>query len=142
MNSLTSEQLATLANETRRQNTALQAEGLKGQLQALSTAAQVIGSLSQDAGMLLATANQQLAALSIGAGPGITSDFGPKADHLAAFLKDAVGKGILTDTSLIESLESLAQGRYTAPAASNEATAPLFPPEDTEAPAASPEQGA
>lgn len=67
---------SALANEVRRQAAALRVESIRGQMAALGNAAQVIGSLSQDAGKQYAAANQELAALQIGAGPGLTSEFG------------------------------------------------------------------
>ncbi len=65
-----------LAQEVRRQQAALRVESIKGQMTALGNAAQVIGSLSQDAGRQYVSAHQELAALQIGAGPGLTSEFG------------------------------------------------------------------
>lgn len=68
---------SALANEVRRQSAALQVHGLRGQMQALASAAQVISSLSQDAAKSYAAANQEMAALQLGAGPGLTGEFGP-----------------------------------------------------------------
>lgn len=65
-----------LANEVRRQAASLKVESIKGQMQALGNAAQVLSSLSQDAAKQYAVANQELAALQTGAGPGLTADFG------------------------------------------------------------------
>jgi len=67
---------SALANEVRRQAAALHVHGLRGQMQALSSAAQVISSLSQDVAKSYAAANQEMTALQLGAGPGLTGEFG------------------------------------------------------------------
>jgi hypothetical protein len=73
---LTPDTQTALANEVRRQSAQQAVASIQGQMAALGNAAQVISSLSQDAAKQYAVANQTLAALQVGVGPGITADFG------------------------------------------------------------------
>lgn len=68
-----------LANEARRTELRLKIYGLKGQMQASSVAMEKINSINNDALISYNNANLELAALEIGMGPGITSDFGSKS---------------------------------------------------------------
>ena len=73
---LTIDQQIALANMSRLQAAQLQAVNLQGYLSAISDLSKVLGSMSQDTSQQLATANTNVSNLQVGAGPGLTNDFG------------------------------------------------------------------
>lgn len=68
-----------LANEARRQELRQKIAGLVGSMNATASAVQRLNSVNSDSQISLSAAQDELAALEAGAGPGITADFGPKS---------------------------------------------------------------
>lgn len=129
---LTPDQMTVLANEAQRQAAALALAGVQGQMAALASAAQVIGSLSSDAAKQFATANAALQALQVGNGPGITSDFGPYSsiDQLLRTERFA-GKSACIDFVKANpacTLDQAVQAWTTAAMAATGLPAPVVPP--------------
>jgi hypothetical protein len=68
-----------LANEARRQELRQKIAGLQGSMNATASLVQRLNSVNSDAQISLGAAQDELAALEAGAGPGITADYGPKS---------------------------------------------------------------
>jgi len=68
-----------LANEARRQALKLKAAMLNGKMGATAQAVSRLSVLNSDAERELTAINAELAALELGAGPGVTADFGEKS---------------------------------------------------------------
>ena len=104
-----------LANEARRNEARQKVAAIQGEVTTGANLATIISSSVGDAQRRLDTAKAALTALESGAGPGLTDDFGYKADHLAAFIAEAQSAGLVTDSTLAANLHSLAAGTYEAP---------------------------
>jgi len=107
-----------LANEARRTELKQKVAKMQGLVEAQANLATLLSSNCGDSQRRLQSAQNELTALEGGAGPGITDDFGYKADILAAFIAAAQAAGLVTDSTLIANLQSLAAGTYAAPTAS------------------------
>lgn len=88
--------MAILANEARRRELQQKVARLQGTLEHGATLATMISASNGDTQRMLTQAQGELAALESGAGPGITDDFGYKADILAAFITQAEQAGTVT----------------------------------------------
>jgi hypothetical protein len=86
-----------LANEARRNELRCKVNRIQGEVTTGANLASTISSSVGDASRRLDQAKAELAALESGAGPGLTDDFGYKADHLVAFIEAAVAAGLITD---------------------------------------------
>jgi hypothetical protein len=86
-----------LANEARRNELRCRVNQIQGEVTTGANLATIISSTVGDAQRRLDAAKASLAALESGAGPGLTDDFGYKADHLSAFIDSAVAAGLITD---------------------------------------------
>ena len=96
-----------LANEARRQELRGRVARLQGEATSQASLATIISTTSSDTQRLLATATAELSALEAGAGPGVSDDFGAKADHLAAFITAAVAAGLVADEAAARELAGL-----------------------------------
>lgn len=105
-----------VANEARKLGLKISIAQLQGSLSNAAAVSQALSSTAQDANRALQGKQAELAALESGAGPGVTDDFGYKADILAAFLLAAQSAGLITGADLIANLQALAAGTYTPPA--------------------------
>lgn len=85
-----------LANEARKTQLRTAIAELTGRLNSTASAIGILSSQSTDAQRALQTKAAELAALEAGAGPGITDDFGFRADILAAFITQAQEDGAIT----------------------------------------------
>jgi hypothetical protein len=98
---------------------------------ALGSAAQVISSLSQDTSRQYTTAAQELSALQIGVGPGITSDYGIKS----ILTQRAEAERLVGISGLIDAIKdtptldpAAAQAAWVASVAATITTTPLEDP--------------
>lgn len=96
-----------LANEARRNELRCKVAALQEAVSTSANLATIISSAVGDAQRRLDAAKASLAALESGAGPGITDDFGYRADHLAAFIDALAGAGLLTDATAARTLAGL-----------------------------------
>lgn len=96
-----------LANEARRIELKQKVAKLQGLAEAQSQFATLASTSCGDSGRRLQAALNELTALEAGAGPGLTDDFGLKADHLAAFLAQLEGAGLLTDPAAARTIAGL-----------------------------------
>lgn len=68
-----------LANEARRQELKQKVARLTGSINATASIVQRLNSVNSDDRIALDSARDELAALEVGAGPGVTADYGPKS---------------------------------------------------------------
>ncbi len=96
-----------LANEARRNELRCKVNQIQGEVTTGANLATIISSTVGDAQRRLDAAKASLAALESGAGPGLTDDFGYKADHLAAFIDAATASGLITDAAAARKLAGI-----------------------------------
>lgn len=68
-----------LANEARKQELRIKLARLRGSMDATSSVMSRLSSLNNDAALQVSEAQEQLSAIELGAGPGITDSFGSKS---------------------------------------------------------------
>jgi TolA-binding protein len=76
---MTTDIQTVFANEARRQELRQKIAGLQGSINATASAVQKLNSVNSDSQISLTEAQSELVALELGAGPGVTADFGPKS---------------------------------------------------------------
>jgi len=96
-----------LANEARRNELRCRVAQIQGEVTTGANLATIVSSSVGDAQRRLDAAKASLAALESGAGPGLTDDFGYRADHLAAFIEAAAGAGLIADAAAARTLAGL-----------------------------------
>ena len=105
-----------VANEARKLELRVGIAQLQGALNNASSIVQAVSSTATDAARALQGKQAELGALEAGSGPGVTDDFGHKADILAAFIAAVQTAGLITDPAMISNLQAVAAGTYTPPA--------------------------
>ena len=96
-----------LANEARKTALKVAIADLQGRVNSGASTIGIISSQLNDAQRALQQKQTEQVALEAGAGPGITDDFGLKADHLAAFIEAAAAAGLITDVAAARTLGGL-----------------------------------